>query len=223
MTGVSFCPLKWNSGGLRAAFVGRIPGIEGSTDREEALSALESSHREEVARLGFSWEELWRAEQVHGCEVAEVPVKGKTQVIAGVDGLMTGARGVLLGIYVADCAAVYLVDRKTEALALVHAGRKGAEGGIVAHTIRELTRVYGTRSADLEVLISPCIRPPHYEVDFAAFIHAQLSEAGVPPEQITDEGISTAENLERFYSYRLEKGKTGRMLALLGWCVKQKA
>jgi len=152
-----------------------------------------------------------------------VPLKGQTQVIVGVDGLMTGTRGVVLGIYVADCAAVYLVDRKTEALALVHAGRKGAEGGIVAHTIREMARVYGTRSVDLEVLISPCIRPPHYEVDFAAFIHAQLSEAGVPPEQITDEAISTAEDLERFYSYRLEKGKTGRMLALLGWPAKEES
>jgi copper oxidase (laccase) domain-containing protein len=29
-------------------------------------------------------------------------------------------------------------------------------------------------------------------------------------------GVCTACDLERYYSYRVEKGKTGRMLALLG-------
>ncbi|MEM0897936.1 MAG: laccase domain-containing protein [Verrucomicrobiota bacterium] len=32
-----------------------------------------------------------------------------------------------------------------------------------------------------------------------------------------DCGTCTAENVEIYYSYRREKGKTGRMLAMLGW------
>ena len=29
-------------------------------------------------------------------------------------------------------------------------------------------------------------------------------------------GVCTGENVKEFYSYRVERGKTGRMLALLG-------
>ena len=34
--------------------------------------------------------------------------------------------------------------------------------------------------------------------------------------RIHDDGECTACDLEQFYSYRMEKGRTGRMLALLG-------
>jgi copper oxidase (laccase) domain-containing protein len=33
---------------------------------------------------------------------------------------------------------------------------------------------------------------------------------------VDDCGLDTASDLERFYSYRMEKGRTGRMVAL-GW------
>ena len=61
--------------------------------------------------------------------------------------------------------------------------------------------------------LSPCIRPPHYEVDFAAEIIRQARAAGV--EQVHDSGRCTASDPARYYSYRAEKGRTGRMLALL--------
>jgi hypothetical protein len=38
----------------------------------------------------------------------------------------------------------------------------------------------------------------------------------VKPERIHDDLTCTSSDLKRFYSYRTEKGKTGRMLALLG-------
>ena len=38
----------------------------------------------------------------------------------------------------------------------------------------------------------------------------------IQPENITDSGLDTAADLETFYSYRVEKGNTGRMLALFG-------
>jgi copper oxidase (laccase) domain-containing protein len=64
------------------------------------------------------------------------------------------------------------------------------------------------------VQLSPCIRPPHYEVDFAAQIIKQCRDRGV--QQIHDSGKCTASDLASYYSYRMEKGRTGRMLALLG-------
>ena len=73
---------------------------------------------------------------------------------------------------------------------------------------------FGSDPGDLVVQLSPCIRPPHYEIDFAAQIRQQCREAGV--NQIHDSGVCTACDLNSYYSYRAEKGKTGRMLALLG-------
>jgi copper oxidase (laccase) domain-containing protein len=64
------------------------------------------------------------------------------------------------------------------------------------------------------VQLSPCIRPPHYEVDFAAEIIRQCRVLGV--RNVRDCGTCTACDLRRYYSYRAEKGKTGRMLAVLG-------
>jgi copper oxidase (laccase) domain-containing protein len=61
--------------------------------------------------------------------------------------------------------------------------------------------------------LGPCIRPPNYEVDFAADILRQCREAGLTA--VHDSARCTAADEERYYSYRREKGRTGRMLALL--------
>ena len=73
---------------------------------------------------------------------------------------------------------------------------------------------FGSDPADLIVQLSPCIRPPHYEVDIATEIIRQCRALGV--QHIHDSGTCTASDLSRYYSYRAEKGKTGRMLAMIG-------
>jgi copper oxidase (laccase) domain-containing protein len=73
---------------------------------------------------------------------------------------------------------------------------------------------FGSKISNLIVQLSPCIRPPHYEVDFAAQVIEQCKSRGVT--QIHDNGVCTACDLQSYYSYRAEKGRTGRMLALLG-------
>ncbi|HEV2965660.1 MAG TPA: polyphenol oxidase family protein, partial [Chthoniobacterales bacterium] len=100
------------------------------------------------------------------------------------------------------------------AIGLVHSGKKGTELAIASKAIEKMGEQFGSNPADLIVQLSPCIRPPHYEIDFAAEIVEQLRTAGV--KQIHDSGVCTACDIDRYYSYRAEKGKTGRMLALLG-------
>jgi copper oxidase (laccase) domain-containing protein len=39
----------------------------------------------------------------------------------------------------------------------------------------------------------------------------------VPPEAVHDCGVCTSSDLGRYYSYRVEKGKTGRHLAVAAW------
>jgi len=199
----------------RHIFTRRIPGIHVSHDKEEALKRLESAHLEIRNAIGIGDWPLLTAQQIHGDKIACVNAMVETdREFSGCDGIITNQRGVTLGIYVADCCAVYLVDRKQRAAALIHSGKKGTNLRIVSKAIAQMHEKFSIEPQDLIAQLSPCIRPPHYEVDFAADIIRQCQTAGL--NEIHDSGICTACNLDAYYSYRAEKGRTGRMLALLG-------
>ncbi len=200
-----------------AQFVERIPGVDVTGDRDTVLERLEPYHREEVEALGWRWKDLRRAEQVHGTKAALVGDIGSNYPVGGADALICGGvSDCVLGIYVADCAAVWLYDKEFCHRALVHSGKAGTEGNIIANTIKSMKRFLHVKPENLIAVISPCIRPPHYEMDIPATIKAQLLAEGVQAENIHDSNLDTASDLTRFYSYRMEKGQTGRMLALFG-------
>lgn len=200
--------------GLQHAFIRRVPGIEVAADKAEALRRLDRVHRDVRRSLAVGDIPLVTAEQVHGRDVAIIDqqVNGDQRHDA-VDGLITNQPGVVLGIYVADCGAVYIVDPVRRVIGLVHSGKKGTELGIVPHAIELMSQRFGSRPSDLIVQLSPCIRPPHYEIDFAADIVRRCRDLGV--SQVHDSGICTACDVESYYSYRAEKSRTGRMFALL--------
>jgi copper oxidase (laccase) domain-containing protein len=191
-----------------------VHGIDVAHDKAEALRRLDAVHREIRAASGLGEMPFITAEQVHGCNIAVIDQPTSVdQCFGDCDGLITNQPGVCLGIYVADCCAVYLVDPVRNVIGLLHSGRKGTELGIAPIAIDLMISRFGSAPADLVVQLSPCIRPPHYEVDFAADIARSCREHGVT--QIYDAGVCTACDLDRYYSYRAEQGKTGRMLALL--------
>lgn len=196
---------------VQHGFVLRVPGLDVRANREMALQRLEEYHQ--LARQSFGTRHFCLAEQIHGNSVAAVTANSAPKT-PRVDALITNDPQVLLGIYVADCCAVFLVDSRRSAIGLVHSGKKGTELNIVGAVIQKMAMVYGTEPADLVAQLSPCIRPPFYEVDFAENIAQNLRRSGV--RQVFDSGENTAADLERYYSYRMEKGRTGRMLALLG-------
>jgi polyphenol oxidase len=199
----------------RHFFTQRILGIDASHDKAEALSRLDSAHREIRRAIGIGDWPLLTAEQIHGNEIAivDLPLESDKH-FAGCDGFITNQPRIALGVHVADCCAVYLIDQKTPAIGLVHSGRKGTELGVVTNAITQMVERFGSNPAELIIQLSPCIRPPHYEVDFAAEIIRQCRALGV--KEIRDSGLCTACDLDHYYSYRAEKGKTGRMLALIG-------
>jgi hypothetical protein len=201
----------------RHVFTQRIPGVDVSEDKAEVLKRLDAAHREIRSAIGVNDWPLVTAEQIHGNKIAVIDGCSRGPVgreFAGCDGIITSQHGVALGIYVADCCAVYIVDPKTPAIGLVHSGKKGTELAVVGNAIRQMIEKFGSDPADMIIQLSPCIRPPHYEIDFAAEIVTQCRALGV--KEIHDSGICTACDLDRYYSYRAEKGKTGRMLALIG-------
>ena len=194
------------------AFTGRVPDLDVRSDRATALARLTTHHDEIRTAIGAGDRQFITAEQVHGAGVAAVRSSQHSPVSA-VDALITDDPAVCLGIYVADCGPVWLVDPVRRAIGCIHSGRKGTQLGIAAAAIEAMVKSYGCVRADIVAQLGPCIRPPHYEVDFAAQIIRQCRDAGVA--SVHDCGSCTAADAERYYSYRREKGQTGRMLALL--------
>lgn len=219
-----------------AAHVGDDPAcVDGN--RTRLLGAL---------GLGRLRDRLTVPEQVHGTRACAVDtqtagsgafaVPGGAPPIPATDALLTRQPGVPLMLCFADCVPVVLVaPGPKRAVAVVHAGWRGALGRLPGLVARRLARLAGCRIADLTAYVGPHIGPCHYAVDaglvsqfvntfgsiaaardrldLGAVVSATLCEAGVPPSSQVVSGLCTAESTDRFYSYRAE-GVTGRHAAL---------
>jgi YfiH family protein len=120
---------------------------------------------------------LWRAlnlphppllpRQVHGDAVAVVDEGGAAAFLSdppAADAVVTAARGVPLGVLTADCPPVILLDRRTPALGVVHAGWRGMVRSAVWKTLLTMFERYGTRPEDCAAAVGPCIAGRCYEV-----------------------------------------------------------
>lgn len=202
--------------GFSHRFTLRHPDIDVNDERELVIHRLRDWHLDQVSTMGFKRESLCTTQQVHGTQVSIIAPGSPDSMLSACDGMVTNLSDIVLGIYVADCCAVYLADPATGAFGIVHSGKKGTEGRITANAVEAMTRHFGSDPSNVVVQLSPCIRPPAYEIDFAADIRQQALEAGIRPENLHDSGVCTSSDLTKFYSYRMEKGRTGRMLAILG-------
>lgn len=182
-----------------------------STRHDGPLETLDADINAAFTAAGFPMVDAVHAEQPHGNRAQAVYTPLGIRV-PDVDALVTSVPRLPLVVRVADCGPVYFYDPVQKVIGLAHSGRRGTEGNIVQATIDCLKETFGTEAENLIVQLGPCIRPPHYEVNFAAEIGRQAKAAGV--RHYHDCGQCTASNLARYYSYRAEKGKTGRMWAV---------
>ncbi len=188
-----------------------------------------------AAQTGLELPAIFNIKQVHAAEVVDVTSCGKDAPVPEADALVTSRKNQPLAIRTADCLPVFLVDPKTGALGLAHAGWRSTRAGIVGRTVRLLETRFGVRPPDLLVGFGPCIRSCCYEVGEevrAAFAQTvtgrggkfyadlsgenlrQLKEAGVREEAVRDAGLCTCCD-KRFFSFRREGDQAGRHLSLL--------
>ena len=185
------------------------------------------------------------AEQVHGDRIALVDAGsagsgafalGTMPPLAGTDAVMTVEPGVPLLLCFADCVPIILVA-PGPAVAVVHAGWRGALGSLPGRTVSELASLAGCEACEVTAYIGAHVRACHYQVDpeimsqfvntfgtlarassggldLDAVVSASLDRAGVAPCNIARLGTCTAETTDRFFSYRAESGRTGRHSAL---------
>ena len=188
------------------------------------------------SRIGIDLSSLVMADQVHGTKVYHAIEGGHH---TGYDALITDRKNVFLCIFTADCFPVLLYDHEHEAVGAVHAGWKGTAANAVGTTIAAMTEKFGTSPSACLVWIGTGISGNAYEVgrkvadrfsgkylaassddrillDLASANFDHLLDAGIPRSSIEVSPFCTVRNNEDFFSYRKEKGNTGRMMALIG-------
>lgn len=163
----------------------------------------------------------------------------KSTRLPATDALITRIPGICLMVLAADCVPVLLYDPVERVVAAVHAGWRGTVGRIAAKTVLRMQSVFHCDPINIVAGIGPSIGKCCFEVGKEVIIAAeeglgdirglveggpadkyqfdlweanrrQLEQVGVPTARIEVAGICTVCHSDQFFSYRGDKGNTGR-------------
>ncbi len=200
-------------------------------------AAVAENRRRMAAALGLEPARLVLAQQVHGSHVhvvEDAPRPGSPPPVA--DALVTRTAGLGLVVLVADCVPVLLAARRSDVVAVAHAGRRGVESGVIPATVEAMSAL-GARPDRVVGVVGPAVCGSCYEVpaemadpvvaaepatkavssagrpalDLRAGVVAQLLAAGV--RTVEADPWCTAESPD-LYSYRRD-GVTGRFAGVV--------
>jgi YfiH family protein len=160
------------------------------------------------------------------------------------DAIITDQKNIMIGVLVADCYPVLLFDPGKEVAAVIHVGWRGAAAGLIGRTVTAMTTHFGCRPADLMAAIGPGIGAHKYAVDrpvrdafregsgnweiiaketslgewlldLKKSCQLQLEAADIPDQNIESVTECTCCHRELFFSYRRDKGQTGRQIGFI--------
>jgi hypothetical protein len=241
--------------GVGIAFSGRVGGVseppyvglnlaEHVGDRAERVNHNRDTLFD-VLGLASVRDRAVCAEQVHGAAIALVAEADAGSgafaaqdpgPIPRTDALMTSTPGIPLMMFFADCVPVILVAPGS-AVAVVHAGWRGALARLPGLTVLKMSEEWGCRPRDICAYVGPHISAQEYEVDarimsqfvnsfgtvaraesggldLGAVVNVSLVDSGVDSCNILALGLCTAQSTDRLFSYRAEGGLTGRHAAI---------
>ena len=201
-------------------------------DREEDVRR----NREKFFQsLGIAAETVATTKQVHSGTVLIVDSPGTYD---DCDGLVTSRPGLFIGVTVADCVPVILVDPAERIVAALHAGWRGSVARIAEKGVETMVRC-GARVERINAFLGPAAGACCYEVgeDVAAQFPAgvtdrrdgrifldvrkanrlQLTGAGIRPHLIDESPLCTISEKELLHSFRRDGDRSGRMMALVGF------
>jgi polyphenol oxidase len=233
--------LDWASAppGVRVAFTSRRGGVSGGPFASLNLGALTEdepanvaiNRRRAVEAVGGRGEDATMAWQVHGTHVREVTARPSTgrflepgrEPFPKSDGLVTSVAERPMTLLTADCLPIAIAAQDGSRLALLHAGWRGLEAGIVeegAHAV----------AASAVGAVGPGAGPCCYEVrdDVAGPLRERFGEdvvrdgradlwlcaeralrsAGIA--EVAVAGECTICSPDRYFSHRRDRGLTGR-------------
>lgn len=193
--------------------------------------------------LGFDAETLIAAQQVHGVQNAIVTRADAGRgaldwesALPATDAIITHQSELPLLILVADCAPILLVEPQKRIFAVVHAGWRGALGGVAARAATAMENL-GANIENIRAGIGPCLCAHNLEVgsevaaqvedktvlrasgekfllDLRALIERDLQSVGVT--QIETLNYCPKDEGETFFSHRGQNGHAGRF-GVVAW------
>lgn len=174
--------------------------------------------------------------QTHSANVATITsLPALSEAIENVDALVTNLSGIIIGVNTADCVPVIMTDSSAGIVAVVHAGWRGAIGGIVENALNAMISI-GAETLRIKAVMGPSICQKCFEVgeEVAArfsencvdrtswekphiSLHRHIKETliklGVPGNSIGsfDDTICTKCHPDMFYSARHLGVNSGRV------------
>jgi YfiH family protein len=121
------------------------------------------NRRRALAALDLPPDALATVHQVHSADAVPVSEPWPIGRAPRADAMVTGERGVALGILTADCAPVLFADPAAGVIGAAHAGWRGALAGVLVATVDLMAEMGADRESTVAG-IGPCIGQKSYEV-----------------------------------------------------------
>ncbi len=207
---------------------------EGTGDARKRV--LENRHIL-LATLGITPQKTARMGQVHGTKIRIIQ---HGNLLKGIDGMITSSRNLALVISTADCYPVFLYSPSEKVLAALHVGRTGARDGIIEKAFGILNKKFTVDIGNTLAITGPGICGKCYTVnrsdassfpadvkqykqnkwhlDLSGFCEYEFRRAGIQPGNILLSGICTSCTPEHCFSYRRDRGRTGRHWSIAMIC-----
>ncbi|WP_322861597.1 peptidoglycan editing factor PgeF [Mycobacterium europaeum] len=146
-------------------------------------AAVAANRNRLATAIGLGPDRVVWMNQVHGdnVEVVDRPQIAAVGGKVGTDALVTSTPRLALAVVTADCVPVLLADARAGVAAAVHAGRVGAQLGVVARTVEAMLAL-GAHAEDISALLGPAVSGRNYEVPAAM---AAEVEATLPGSRTT--------------------------------------
>ena len=196
--------------------------------------------------LRISNDRLVMPHQVHATGIAQIGKtffrlsdEVRTQVLEGIDALMTNEKEICIGVSTADCIPIILYDPEHHAASVVHSGWRGTVANIAGVAVTSMQMAYHSRPEALKAVIGPGISLKNFEVgdevyeqfasagypmgeiakreqkwhiDLWKCCRLQLEDMGVKTDHIQAAGICTYDHCDDYFSARRLGTDSGRIL-----------
>lgn len=197
---------------------------------QDDISNIQTNRTLALNQLNLNSKNVCTLKQVHGTHVCLAEIGSQEG-----DGLVTNQQNLILAVSVADCYPILFYEPKQQVIGAVHAGWRGTVGKIVANTISEMAHL-GAKPENIQVAIGQGISQKNFEV--GKEVIQQFEAAGFPStcwhenkidlvrcnrhvllqNKILEKNIWAMNRCtfeDDFFSYRQDKGITGRMWAVI--------
>jgi hypothetical protein len=219
---------------------GDFATLNAGRDKEDNLDHVQENRRRIAKSLGFDVNKLISVRQMHSSKVLVVD-RPFEEELQEADALITITPGLLIGVITADCVPVLLSTTSGDMVAAIHAGWRGAMGGILEATLETMNKL---GAGQVIAALGPCIwqesyevsqefydnlastpsffksgkRPNHWQFDLPGYVMYRLQQAGV--QRIAPSPANTYTDPARFFSCRrktiLGEAQFGNSLSGIG-------